>query len=337
MTLDQSQSLRLSIWLTHGYASSAAAIWQTWGSILHCSAHWLHVITCLPTKSFILIWNWTIYSWNWIWTSWSELFDWLLVPLIENPGERKKTLRSCQIYYLVPEVFFKWYANGNSFEVDTWPTGAILYTPVIDHPPCSSTCSCSYTRSTPCSFQTNRIRRLWLNFNDSLRCQGCQTIFSRPQSLYLKNEFHRKLMDHCKKYEMGYALTDGSVGVHFNDSTRLVLKCESHAIPFGGDDMRMALRQWRPLGPRKMALRWKNENEWLTRTIWWFDGDDIDLIFCSPDSIKAMLGLPPYGSWKDERWRNNEHVGWPQLWQSWLYSWCLVSFSFSFSHVWPSF
>ena len=53
-------------------------------------------------------------------------------------------------------------------------------------------------------------------------------------------------MDHCKKYEMGYALTDGSVGVYFNDSTRLVLsliKCESHSIPFGGDDMRMALRQ----------------------------------------------------------------------------------------------
>ena len=53
-------------------------------------------------------------------------------------------------------------------------------------------------------------------------------------------------MDYCKKYEMGYALTDGSVGVHFNDSTRLVLsliKCESHAIPFGGDDMCMALRQ----------------------------------------------------------------------------------------------
>ena len=54
------------------------------------------------------------------------------------------------------------------------------------------------------------------------------------------------LVDHCNKYGMGYALTDGSVGVHFNDSTRSLLsliKCESHAIPFGGDDMRMALLQ----------------------------------------------------------------------------------------------
>lgn len=30
-------------------------------------------------------------------------------------------------------------------------------------------------------------------------------------------------VDYCNKYGMGYALTDGSVGVHFNDSTSLVL------------------------------------------------------------------------------------------------------------------
>lgn len=30
-------------------------------------------------------------------------------------------------------------------------------------------------------------------------------------------------VDYCNKYGMGYALTDGSVGVHFNDSTTLVL------------------------------------------------------------------------------------------------------------------
>ncbi len=30
-------------------------------------------------------------------------------------------------------------------------------------------------------------------------------------------------VDYCNKYGMGYALTDGSIGVHFNDSTTMVL------------------------------------------------------------------------------------------------------------------
>ena len=30
-------------------------------------------------------------------------------------------------------------------------------------------------------------------------------------------------VDYCNKYGMGYALTDGSVGVYFNDSTTCVL------------------------------------------------------------------------------------------------------------------
>lgn len=30
-------------------------------------------------------------------------------------------------------------------------------------------------------------------------------------------------VDYCNKYGMGYALTDGTVGVHFNDSTTIVL------------------------------------------------------------------------------------------------------------------
>ena len=33
-------------------------------------------------------------------------------------------------------------------------------------------------------------------------------------------------VDYCNKYGMGYALTDGSVGVHFNDSTSLVLSAD---------------------------------------------------------------------------------------------------------------
>ena len=51
-------------------------------------------------------------------------------------------------------------------------------------------------------------------------------IFRDPQShLPLPDErvFIVSWVDYCNKYGMGYALTDGSVGVHFNDSTSLVL------------------------------------------------------------------------------------------------------------------
>ena len=33
-------------------------------------------------------------------------------------------------------------------------------------------------------------------------------------------------VDYCNKYGMAYALTDGSVGVHFNDSTTLILSAD---------------------------------------------------------------------------------------------------------------
>lgn len=33
-------------------------------------------------------------------------------------------------------------------------------------------------------------------------------------------------VDYCNKYGMGYALTDKSVGVHFNDSTSLILSAD---------------------------------------------------------------------------------------------------------------
>ncbi|KDQ07292.1 hypothetical protein BOTBODRAFT_149264 [Botryobasidium botryosum FD-172 SS1] len=39
-------------------------------------------------------------------------------------------------------------------------------------------------------------------------------------------------VDYCHKYGMGYALTDGSVGVHFNDSTSLVLSADKHHVDY---------------------------------------------------------------------------------------------------------
>ena len=55
-----------------------------------------------------------------------------LAALIENPGERKKTI--CRTpNYIAPEVLFE--TAGHSFEVDTWPIGVILYTFIIGRPP----------------------------------------------------------------------------------------------------------------------------------------------------------------------------------------------------------
>ncbi|CCM05981.1 uncharacterized protein FIBRA_08222 [Fibroporia radiculosa] len=39
-------------------------------------------------------------------------------------------------------------------------------------------------------------------------------------------------VDYCNKYGMGYALTDGSVGVHFNDSTSVVMSADKHHFDY---------------------------------------------------------------------------------------------------------
>ena len=59
--------------------------------------------------------------------------DFGLAALIENPGERKKTVCGTP-NYIAPEVLFDT-ANGHSFEVDTWSIGVILYTLIIGRPP----------------------------------------------------------------------------------------------------------------------------------------------------------------------------------------------------------
>jgi hypothetical protein len=42
--------------------------------------------------------------------------------------------------------------------------------------------------------------------------------------------FIASLLDYGNKYGMGYALTDGSTGVHFNDSTPLVLAADKQCV-----------------------------------------------------------------------------------------------------------
>jgi len=56
-----------------------------------------------------------------------------LATLIENQGERKKTICGMP-NYIAPEVLFDT-VNGHSFEVDTWSIGVICYTLMIGRPP----------------------------------------------------------------------------------------------------------------------------------------------------------------------------------------------------------
>ncbi|KAI9061979.1 Pkinase-domain-containing protein [Trametes sanguinea] len=75
--------------------------------------------------------------------------DFGLAALIENPGERKKTICGTP-NYIAPEVLFDT-ANGHSFEVDTWSTGVILYTLVVGRPP----------------FQTKDVKAIYKRIRDN--------------------------------------------------------------------------------------------------------------------------------------------------------------------------
>ncbi|KAJ7599348.1 kinase-like domain-containing protein [Mycena floridula] len=75
--------------------------------------------------------------------------DFGLAALIENPGERKKTICGTP-NYIAPEVLFDT-ANGHSFEVDTWSIGVILYTLAVGRPP----------------FQTKEVKEIYKRIRDN--------------------------------------------------------------------------------------------------------------------------------------------------------------------------
>ncbi|KAF9517451.1 hypothetical protein BS47DRAFT_1326163 [Hydnum rufescens UP504] len=60
-------------------------------------------------------------------------------------------------------------------------------------------------------------------------------VFREPaldDNLSAPKVFIQSWVDYCNKYGMGYALTDGSVGVHFNDSTTMVLSADKLHFEF---------------------------------------------------------------------------------------------------------
>ena len=78
----------------------------------------------------------------------------------------------------------------------------------------------------PCSFQSNGLDAAAQTLTIAFDARAAGRIFRDPQShLPLPDErvFIMCWVDCCNKCGMGYASTDGSVSVHFNDSTSLVL------------------------------------------------------------------------------------------------------------------
>lgn len=55
---------------------------------------------------------------------------------------------------------------------------------------------------------------------------------SNPIPLTEEKVFIVSWVDYCNKYGMGYALTDGSVGVHFNDSSSMVLSADKWSVVY---------------------------------------------------------------------------------------------------------
>ena len=92
--------------------------------------------------------------------------DFGLAALIENPGERKKTICGTP-NYIAPEVLFDT-ANGHSFEVDTWSIGVILYTLIIGRPPFQTKeVKAIYKSVTPSSSHTLLTERIYRRIRDN--------------------------------------------------------------------------------------------------------------------------------------------------------------------------
>lgn len=65
--------------------------------------------------------------------------------------------------------------------------------------------------------------------NAAFEAKAAGKLFKDPredQHLVHERVFIVSWVDYCNKYGMGYALTDGAVGVYFNDSTSLVLSAD---------------------------------------------------------------------------------------------------------------
>lgn len=77
--------------------------------------------------------------------------------------------------------------------------------------------------------RTNSFDVAAQTLTEAFEAQAAGKLFRDPRDdvdLPDPKVFISSWVDYCNKYGMGYALTDGSVGVHFNDSTTIVLSAD---------------------------------------------------------------------------------------------------------------
>jgi len=85
---------------------------------------------------------------------------------------------------------------------------------------------CAAVPSSAPQHKANAFDTAFHTLADAFTSLSAGKLFREPRTdVNLPDErvFIVSWVDYCNKYGMGYALTDGSVGVHFNDSTTLVL------------------------------------------------------------------------------------------------------------------
>ncbi|XP_045569644.1 serine/threonine-protein kinase PLK1 isoform X2 [Salmo salar] len=186
-----------------------------------------------------------------------KIGDFGLATKIEFEGERKKTLCGTP-NYIAPEVLCK---KGHSFEVDVWSLGCILYTLLVGKPPFETTClKETYNRIKKNNYTipwqinpvaASLIKRM-LHADPSQRptvsqlqtdeffTEGytplrlpttCLTVPPRfsiaPSSL--EPGQRRPLTALNNK---GYQLCDNSVGVLFNDCTRMIMYADGDSLQY---------------------------------------------------------------------------------------------------------
>ena len=103
LRLNDSRSLWLSLWLMdilprRRQFANMRLVSTLFSSFVACYNMFAHQVIHRDL-------NWAIYSWIRTWTSWSEVFDWLIVPLIEILVRGKRPFAATKLIIL-PQKYF---------------------------------------------------------------------------------------------------------------------------------------------------------------------------------------------------------------------------------------
>jgi len=175
----------------------------------------------------------------------ARLADFGLAAQLESDKQRKMTICGTP-NYIAPEVLSGARQGGHSFEVDVWSIGVVVYTVLVGRPPFETTnVKMTYRRiknndyrfpeKVPLSHAAKDLISSILSSEPEDRPQVqdlLEHVFfqeprtSVPSQKVATREPMRicKWIDYSAKYGLGYQLRDGSFGVYFNDSTKMLLR-----------------------------------------------------------------------------------------------------------------